>query len=213
VRVLLAAVRCGKGDVDTNLATHLRLLDAAASAFQSRGYNATTMHDVVAAAGATGGATYHHFATKKALGLAVVRERVAKEVDETWIQPIRTAKSTADGVLTVFARVIAELEVRGTVAGCPVNNLALELSLADPDFRDAVHAVFEHWRVAIADRIRAEQATGALEEADAHELATFIVACYSGSMALAKAEQTTTSLKACALQLARVLAPRRPRFG
>ena len=115
-----------------------RLLDAAASAFQSRGYNATTMHDVVAAAGATGGATYHHFATKKALGLAVVRERVAKEVDETWIQPIRTAKSTADGVLTVFARVIAELEVRGTVAGCPVNNLALELSLADPDFRDAV---------------------------------------------------------------------------
>jgi predicted amidohydrolase len=32
VRVLLAAVRCEKGDVEGNLASHLRLLDAAASA-------------------------------------------------------------------------------------------------------------------------------------------------------------------------------------
>jgi predicted amidohydrolase len=32
VRALLAALRCGKGDVEGNLAAHLRILDAAASA-------------------------------------------------------------------------------------------------------------------------------------------------------------------------------------
>jgi AcrR family transcriptional regulator len=187
-----------------------RLLDAAASAFDSRGYSATSMQDVMRAAGATGGATYHHFPTKKALALAVIRERVAKSVDETWVAPIRSARSTADGVLTIFAQVIAELEHRGAVAGCPLSNLAVELSLADPDFRLAMNGVFDSWRRAIADRIRAEQASGGLEDADADELATFAVASYSGAMALAKASQSSAPLKSCAVQLARVMSSRRP---
>src|SRR6266536_2942412 len=87
-------------------ALRARILDVAADAFQSRGYNGTSMHDIVRAARATGGATYHHFPTKKALGVAVIRERVARAVEETWIQPMRTARSTLDGVLTVFAEVI-----------------------------------------------------------------------------------------------------------
>lgn len=187
-----------------------RLLDAAAGAFQSRGYSATSMQEVVQAAGATGGATYHHFPTKKALGLAVIRERVATSVEETWLAPIRSARSTLDGVLTVFARVIAELEHRGAVAGCPLNNLALELSLADPDFRVSVNVVFDTWRRAIADRIRTEQASGGLEDADAEDLATFVIASYSGAMAMAKASQSSAPLKSCAVQLARVMSPRRP---
>ncbi len=187
-----------------------RLLDAAAATFHARGYEATTMQDVMRLAGATGGATYHHFPTKKALGLAVIRDRVATSIEETWLAPIRSARTTIDGVLTIFAQVIAELEHRGAVVGCPLNNLALELSLADPEFRSAVSAIFASWQSAIADRIREEQAGGGLEGADPDELATFIVAAYSGAMALAKASQSSAPLKSCAVQLARVMSPRRP---
>jgi AcrR family transcriptional regulator len=187
-----------------------RILDVAADAFQSRGYNGTSMHDIVRDARATGGATYHHFPTKKALGLAVIRERVARAVDETWIQPMRTARSTLDGVLTVFAEVIASLDHRRRVSGCEISNLALELALADDDFRVALNDVFDQWRSAIADRLRLEQAAGALDDTDADELATLIVASYSGAMAIAKAAQDSAPLKACALQLARVMSRRRP---
>jgi TetR/AcrR family transcriptional regulator, transcriptional repressor for nem operon len=187
-----------------------RVLDAAADAFQSRGFNATSMQDIVRAAGATGGATYHHFPSKKALALAVIRERVAFAIEETWILPMRSARSTLDGVLTVFAEVIASLERRRVVSGCEISNLALELALADPDFRVALNDVFDRWRNAIADRVRAEQATGALDDTDADELATLVVASYSGAMAIAKASQDSAPLKACALQLARVMSRRRP---
>jgi TetR/AcrR family transcriptional repressor of nem operon len=187
-----------------------RVLDAAADAFQSRGFNATSMQDIVRAAGATGGATYHHFPSKKALALAVIRERVALAIEETWILPMRSARSTLDGVLTVFAEVIASLERRRVVSGCEISNLALELALADPDFRVALNDVFDRWRNAIADRVRAEQATGALDDTDADELATLVVASYSGAMAIAKASQDSAPLKACALQLARVMSRRRP---
>jgi AcrR family transcriptional regulator len=187
-----------------------RVLDVAAESFQARGYNATTMHDIVRAAQTTGGATYHHFPTKKSLAIAVIRERVARSVDETWIKPMSTARSTLDGVLTAFAEVIASVEQRRVVAGCQTSNLALELALADEEFRVALHTVFEQWRDAIASRIRSEQAAGAFDDTNADELATFIIASYSGAMAIAKASQDSAPLKSCALQLARVMSRRRP---
>lgn len=185
--------------------TRRRLLDVAAAAFQSRGYNATSMHDIMREAGVTGGALYHHFATKKALALAVIHERVAKEVEETWIQPVTSARTAADGISAVFERVAAELDQRGSVLGCPLSNLALELSLAHPEFRHAVQDVFETWRKAIAQKLRADQAAGASDVPDPDGFATFVVASFSGAMALAKAGQNTDPLKACAQQLARAM--------
>jgi AcrR family transcriptional regulator len=187
-----------------------RILDVAADAFQSRGYNATSMHDIVRAARATGGAMYHHFPSKKGLGIAVIRERVAPAIEQMWIMPMQSASSTLDGVLTVFAEVIASLDHRRIVSGCQISNLALELALADDDFRVALNVVFNRWRNAIADRVRAEQTTGSLDDTDADELATLIVASYSGAMAIAKTAQDSAPLKACALQLARVMSRRRP---
>lgn len=156
-------------------------------------------------AGVTGGALYHHFPTKKALALAVVRERVAQEVEETWIEPIRSATTAAVGVMTVFHRIRTGLESRGAVSGCPLNNLALELSLADPEIRIAMQELFDRWRHAIEQKLRAEQEAGRSENLDPEAFATFVVAAYSGAMALAKAGQDTAPLAACARQLERAM--------
>lgn len=182
-----------------------RVLDVAAEAFQARGYHATSMHDIMAAAGVTGGALHHHFPSKKALGLAVIAERVAKQVEETWIAPVQAARTAADGIRAVFKGTIAELDTRGRVLGCPVNNLAIELSLADPDFRRALHGIFEAWRIAIAQKLRGERN----KDVDPEALSTFVVAAFSGAMALAKTEQSTVPIKACAKQLAQALPARR----
>ena len=112
-----------------------RVLDVAARAFQARGYHATSTHDIMREAGVSGGALHHHFPTKKALALAVIRERVAQAVEETWIEPLRSARTAADGIADVFGRIAATLDDRGRVLGCPLNNLALELALPDPSSR------------------------------------------------------------------------------
>jgi AcrR family transcriptional regulator len=184
-----------------------RILDVATAAFQTRGYHSTSTHDIMREAGVTGGALHHHFPTKKALGLAVIRDRVAQAVEETWIEPIRTAPTAAAGIRNVFQQIAATIDARGTVLGCPLNNLALELSLADPEFQHAVQAVFERWRTAIAEKLRADQAAGALKNVDPEHLATFIVAVYSGAMALAKAQQSSEPLGTCAQQLAAFVQP------
>ena len=184
-----------------------RVLDVAAAAFQARGYHATSTHDIMREAGVTGGALHHHFPTKKALGLAVIRDRVGQAVEDTWIEPIRTAPTAAVGICEVFQQLTATLDHRGTVLGCPLNNLALELSLADPEFQQALQSIFERWQTALAEKLRADQAAGALTDVEPERLAAFIVAAYSGAMAMAKAKQSSEPLAVCAQQLAALLLP------
>ena len=176
-----------------------RVLDTAFTLFQSQGYNATGVQEVAAAAQVTGGALHHHFPTKKALGMEVIRERVAAAVKETWIEPVRSARTARDGILAVFSRLAEELDRNGAVRGCPVNNLTLELAFADPDFRSELRALFDDWRSAIADKI------STASEESAADLATMVVASYSGAMAIAKVEQRGEPLRLCAKELERLL--------
>jgi TetR/AcrR family transcriptional regulator, transcriptional repressor for nem operon len=178
-----------------------RVLDVAASLFQSHGYHATSMHDLLAATGVSGGALHHHFPTKKALALAVVTDRVAPAVRQTWIEPIRAAPSLGKGVAEVFAAIAAGIEERGSVAGCPLNNLALELAFSDAEFRDAIYSVFAEWQAALAERIGRTRGGLRLDPVKRTAAAAFIVAAYSGAMNLAKASQSAAPLRSCARAL------------
>lgn len=178
-----------------------KVLDVAEASFQARGYHASALGELMATAGVTGGALHHHFPTKKALALAVIEERVAAALDETWIGPVRAAGSAREGVRAVFEAVAAELEQQGFVRGCPLNNLAHELSLADPDFRLALAGIFAGWRQAIADKIRADQQAGREQGTDPERFAALAIAAYSGAMSMAKTAQDASVLRDCLAEL------------
>lgn len=184
--------------------TRGRILDAAADEFQHRGYHATSMHDVMRIADVPGGSVYHYFPTKKSLGIAVIEERVADSLAKTWIEPLRKASSASKGILSVFDDVVKSIGDR-TVLGCPVTNLALELSLADPDFQHALRSAFDRWEKAIADRLREEHAANRKRTIDPAGLATLVVAIFSGAMSLAKAAQSVVPLRTCRREIVRLL--------
>ena len=173
-----------------------RILDAAFGLFQSQGYAATSVHEITAIAGVTGGALHHHFPTKKALGLAVITERVAPALEETWLRPVRAATTAREGILQVMESVARELDAQGFVRGCPVNNLTIELAFAHEDYRAELGRLFELWRTTVADRFR--------PGSDAESRAALVVATYSGAMALAKVEQSGEPLRLCARELRRL---------
>ncbi len=175
-----------------------RILDIAADLFQTRGYHATSMQDLMQATGVSGGALHHHFPSKKSLALAVIVERVAPAVREAWIDPVRAAPLLDRGVSRVFAEIIAGIEERGSVSGCPLNNLALELALSGTEFRYAVDAVFVEWQIALGERIGETRAGARLDRAQRMGAAAFIISVYSGSMTLAKAAQNASALRGAA---------------
>jgi TetR/AcrR family transcriptional repressor of nem operon len=162
-----------------------KVLDVAASLFQSQGYNATSMKDLLRAAGISAGAMYHHFPTKKACGLDVIRERVQPAVRATWIDPIAESSSAKAGIETVMTAIADELERAQRVRGC------------HPDYRAAISTVFDEWQRVIAEKLNGDIAAGRLQRMDAESFATFVVASYSGAMAIAKAEQNVRALIRC----------------
>jgi TetR/AcrR family transcriptional regulator, transcriptional repressor for nem operon len=179
-----------------------RVLDAAARLFQHRGFHATGMRDVMQATRVTSGALHHHFPTKDALALAVITDRVAPVVRETWIDPVRSASSVSKGVGQVFAELVRGIEQRGSVAGCPLNNLAMELSFSNPQFRSPLQAIFTEWQSALAERIGETRGGAKLDRAKQSAAAAFVIATYSGAMNLAKTTQSALPLQVAASYLA-----------
>jgi AcrR family transcriptional regulator len=171
-----------------------RVLDKAAELFQQRGYHPTSMHDLMRATGVSAGALHHHFPTKKSIGLAVLADRVRPAVRAAWIDPVREAPSLGKGVADVFGGIIAGIRARGSVLGCPLNNLALELALTDADLRRNVESIFAEWRAALAERIAATRGGARLDGKGRTAAANFVISVYSGAMNLAKATQSATPL-------------------
>ena len=81
--------------------------------------------------------------------------------------------------------------------GCPVNNLTLELALADADYRSELNRLFALWRSTIEEKLAARS--------DSEDLAALVVAAYSGAMALAKVEQRGEPLRLCASEIEHLL--------
>ncbi len=202
------AKRANKIRTNDPQAMRAKMLDAAARAFQSAGYGATSMHDLLREAAVSGGAMHHHFPTKKDLALAVLAERVAPEVFETWISTVQKAPTAKQGIIQVFEATIAELDTKGAVLGCPLGNLAVELSLADPDFRSAIVDEYDLWRKAIAQRLEADLAKGRARFAkdDPVGFAALVIAIFSGAMSISKAEQSTRALSASLHYLRKLMA-------
>jgi AcrR family transcriptional regulator len=171
-----------------------RILDAAAELFQARGYHDTSVQHVKSAAAVSSGAFHHHFESKKALGLAVIKERVSEALQVAWLDPLIAGPTLADGIDSVIGTMSGGLREQGFVRGCPVNNLALELSFSDSDFRGALQSIFDGWRATIVQRLDDENLPEILGEVSADDMATFVIAAYSGAMTMSKAKQSPEPL-------------------
>ena len=171
------------------------IIDQAFEAFTVHGFGSTSIGDLKAAMGVSGGAFSHHFPTKKALGLAVIRERVAASIEATWIDPLRRAPSAISGLDAVFLSVIDELDANGKVSGCPLGNLAVELSRQDDDLRLEMDAIYARWRAVIAERLSHRASEDPAGPGDADGLAALVVATFTGGITMAKASQTSEPLR------------------
>ena len=95
--------------------------------------------------------------------------------------------------------------------GCPLNNLAQEMSPLDEGFRQRIQAGFETWRRAIAQALRQGQAHGTVREGiDPDEMATFILAAIEGTIGLMKSSQDAQVFQASMAGLDRFLGTLEP---
>src|SRR5271169_6871331 len=175
--------------------TRDRLLQAAFREVYRSGFQSASVDTILAATGVTKGALYYHFDSKEDLGHAIVEEVIAGLTRENWLRPLRNGGEPIDTLIGIVRRTsVLPEDVRG---GCPLNNLAQEMSLLDEYFRKRLAKVFRAWQNGIATALRRGQIQGKVRR-DLHpgETAGFLIAMYEGYVSLAKNAQDGNVLKA-----------------
>jgi len=174
--------------------TRKRLLQAAFQEVYKSGFQGTDLDSILASAGVTKGALYHHFESKEGLGYALVDEVIADITREKWLEPLRGATDPLDALSKIFQS--TSLRDEDVILGCPLNNLSQEMSPLDEGFRKRLARVFAIWHGAIAGALRDGQKRGQVKkDIDADETATFLMAAYEGYISLAKNSQDHRLLK------------------
>lgn len=182
--------------------TRERLLEAGFHEIHRHGFHPASLDAVVERAGVTKGALYHHFPNKQALGYAVVDEVIHAFVDERWIGPMT---NSPDPVASIGAAIRAaaggEFE-----QGCPLNNLAQEMSTEDEGFHARLVTQYRRWEGAVAKALERAAKQGQIRaDVDAVSAAAFIVGSVEGAFGLAKSRRDRAPLHACAEGLSRYL--------
>jgi TetR/AcrR family transcriptional repressor of nem operon len=142
-------------------ATRRKILDAAFTEVFHNGYRAASLNDIVAAAGVTKGALFHHFDGKQSLGYALVDDMLTPILHQRWLDPLAEAEDPITALQTSFRRHIRDDIASGNlVYGCPMNNLAQEMSPVDEGFRLRFGAMYTTWRQMIAEALARGQRAG-----------------------------------------------------
>ena len=178
--------------------TRRAILEAAFQEIYRHGYQGMRLDDVLAATGLTKGALYHHFPNKQALGYAVVDEIIRGFVHQLWLQPLAESPDPLGRIIEFLGNLGSVLGGQIVTLGCPMNNLAQEMSPLDEGFRIRLDAVYQEWRGGIQNALDRAQRDGIIRaNVDCSHAATFVLAALSGCIGAAKNAQSREQLDIC----------------
>jgi TetR/AcrR family transcriptional regulator, transcriptional repressor for nem operon len=166
-----------------------KLLDAALSLIRTRGYEATTVEDLCAAAGVTKGAFFHHFDSKESLAVAAA---------EYWSETTGAffAAAPYHRHADPLQRVLGYIDFRKAILTgkvpeftCLVGTMVQEVYVSSPAIREACDAsISGHAATLEADIAEAMARYRVRADCTARSLALHTQAVLQGAFVLAKAK-------------------------
>jgi AcrR family transcriptional regulator len=160
-------------------------VDAAMELFWSKGYNSTSVADILSRTQLNSGSLYHAFPSKQDILVAVLEAYrdglYPMLIDPAW-----------EGVDDPIERIFALLgRYRGLIVetectyGCPIGSLALELHEPDPAVRELLAVNFTGWVGAI-ERCLADAANRLPPDTDRRALAELVLTTMEGGVMQAR---------------------------
>jgi TetR/AcrR family transcriptional regulator, transcriptional repressor for nem operon len=177
--------------------TRGRILRAAFEEFYQNGFQGGSLNRIVDGAGTTKGALFHHFAGKNALAYAVLEEVITPNMKARWFDPIATSIDPIPDLKNTLSEFMKrEIENHCLERGCPLNNLAQEMSPLDETFRKRIEKVYAMWRQCLEAALeRGIKAGKVRKDVSPRNVAAFIVAAQSGIIGTAKNAQSAELMK------------------
>ncbi|MBC7928340.1 MAG: TetR/AcrR family transcriptional regulator [Bryobacteraceae bacterium] len=172
--------------------TRSRIITAAFAEFYRNGFQGGSLNHIIEAAGTTKGGLFHHFSSKQELGYAVLDEIIEPLLRERWLDPLKDSTNPIFDLKRAFRQFIKQdIEKGAYVQGCPLNNLAQEMSPLDEGFRARIESLYATWRNCVATALADGTKAGKVrKEVSPRNAATLVVASQMGIWGTAKNSQS-----------------------
>ena len=163
-------------------------LSEAMHVFWRKGYEATSLADILAATGLSKSSLYAAFGDKRSLFLAALSAYQAERMAYTE-QALDDGQPARQSIESFFRDLVAHIADPAHSAGCMTANEAVELAPHDVDVQRLVAEDFQALDDAFTRTIARGQADGSIASAeDPRKLARFLVVGFQGLQVMARAQ-------------------------
>jgi TetR/AcrR family transcriptional repressor of lmrAB and yxaGH operons len=178
--------------------TRKKMVRSAAELIRTRGFNAASFSEVVAASGAPRGSIYHHFPR----GKEQLAEDAIRWTSDRALKYQRSCPAkTPEGVLDWFADMWRQIVVAsGGAEGCVVAGVAIDTG-AGEELIGLVRDTFRAW----VDLLAAQLVVTGLPRRRARPVGMAAVAGMEGALILCRAERSSAPLETVAAELKRLV--------
>lgn len=167
--------------------TREQILDAATRLVHWRGFNNTSLDEILKESGVGKGNFYYYYKSKDELGFAILDrslERFATELIEKSFDP---NKDPWQQLCDFLNSLVDRARQQDGSGGCILGNLAIEMSDIHEEFRRRLNTAFDRLQSRLEDSLAQARALGTLRrDADIPRLAHFIIAGFEGAFMMGK---------------------------
>jgi TetR/AcrR family transcriptional repressor of nem operon len=183
-------------------ATRAKLLDAARDVIRAKGYAATTVDDICAAAGVSKGSFFHHFESKEQMGIAAVEAFGAMAEGIFTTAPYTELPDPRDRVFGYVAFRAAMLDAGIAQFTCLFGTTVQEVHATHPELRAACNReMTAHVAMLARDLEAARKKYAPKARWKAKSVGYFMQSVLQGAFILAKARQSPRVANDCLAHL------------
>jgi AcrR family transcriptional regulator len=172
-------------------ATRLTILQKAFELIYIKGYQTTSIDDIIATTKVTKGAFYYHFKTKDEMGLAIISEILKPILASGFIEPLQKEQNPIDAIYNLMNDLLMKDEFLKVEYGCPASNFTQEMAPWNMDFRRALDELTQQWTKVMTDAIEKGKKNGFIStDVNAEQVALFVMSGYWGIRNFGKLENS-----------------------
>lgn len=162
-----------------------------------KGYDGTSIQDIINKINATKGCLYYHFKSKRDIAIAVVQEIIKPAYINTWGDAYK-AEDPISELCFVIDKVYNQKAKELAKTGCPIGNLVIELSAKDKVLAKHVNEIMILWQSFIEKATSAAQLSGIIRQnLNVKNISGFIIGSFEGCIMLSKSSHSKLILEDC----------------
>jgi len=174
-------------------ATRLMILRKAFELIYVRGYQTTSIDEIIATTQVTKGAFYYHFKTKDEMGLAIINEILKPTLAASFIEPLQKEEDPAEAIYNLMYNLLMKNEFLKVEYGCPAANLTQEMTPWNEDFNKALNELTRQWTRVMTATIEKGKKNGFIrKDVNAKQATLMIMSGYWGIRNFGKLENSKT---------------------